>query len=112
MRDLAGLSAWIQRISGVTVRYNRVGGVCMKNGWKELVLAIVLAWGIPWVVMAAAEVILEKETAAQQPAAETEQTQPPVGQTIALWNGESLQEVLLNDYLTKVQSEHTALYLH
>ena len=74
----------------------------MKNGWKELVLAIVLAWGIPWVVMAAAEVILEKETAAQQPAAETEQTQPPVGQTIALWNGESLQEVLLNDYLTGV----------
>ncbi len=74
----------------------------MKQCWKELLLAVVLAWGMPWVVLAAAEVTFAKE-----PAPEITQTQPvhteskPV-QTISVWMDGEVRQMELSDYLTGV----------
>lgn len=79
----------------------------MKNCWKELLLAVVMAWGMPWVVIAAAEA-----AGPQQPTVPAEQTQPTETQaalqetrppqTIQLWKNGQLQELELTEYLTGV----------
>ena len=74
----------------------------MKNGWKELVLAIVLAWGIPWVVTSMAEVVSAKQELAEKYITETEQIQSTVRQTISLWDGSQVKQTAMSDYLTGV----------
>ena len=84
----------------------------MKNCWKELVLAVALAWGMPWVVMAAAEVAFANEqreqtvntdpVQTQQESTGTLDTQPASSQTISVWTDGKLQEMELSDYLTGV----------
>ena len=76
----------------------------MKKCWKELVLAVVLAWGMPWVVMAAAEVAF-----ADEPTQPVMQTQPPQtepvsapAQIIPVWSDGVLRQMELTDYLTGV----------
>ncbi len=82
----------------------------MKQCWKELLLAVVLAWGMPWVVMAAAEVAwAEKQTeqAEQLQQTQPQSTQPPQAETqplrtIQVWKDGKLQQMELTDYLTGV----------
>ena len=79
----------------------------MKNSWKELILAFVLAWGMPWVIMAAAEVAFSKEEPMPELHTQPVQTQPvetqPDGQqTIQVLNDGILEELPLTDYLTGV----------
>ena len=76
----------------------------MKNCWKELVLAVLLAWGIPWVVMAAAEVAFSKEQTGQVIQTEPAQTEPEKvsAQTIQVWKDGVLQRMELTEYLTGV----------
>lgn len=79
----------------------------MKNGWKELVLAILLAWGMPWLIMAAAEVTLcreETEAAQTEPLnmLSTEETVKRQEETIYVWDGAGLIHMPLEDYLTGV----------
>lgn len=76
----------------------------MKTCWKELVLAVVLAWGMPWIVMAAAEVAF-----GDKPAQPVMQTQPPQTeavsaprQIILVWSEGVLRQMELTDYLTGV----------
>lgn len=75
----------------------------MKKAWKELALALVIAWGIPWVVMAVAEVALRREEpVVQELPAASEETQPPQQMTVALWDGGAVRQIPLNAYLTGV----------
>lgn len=79
----------------------------MKNSWKELLLAVVLAWGMPWVIMAAAEVAFFKEEPMPELHTQPVQTQPvetqPDGQqTIQVLKDGILVELPLTDYLTGV----------
>ncbi len=74
----------------------------MKNCWKELALAVLLAWGIPWVVMAAAEVAFSKEQTGQVIQTQPTQTEPAPAQTIPVWKDGALQQMELTEYLTGV----------
>lgn len=83
------------------------GGVTMKNSWKELVLAMILAWGMPWVVMAAAEAVSPMEQVMQNTETEPNQTEscqtePKAEPTIGVWKDGAVVELPLNDYLTGV----------
>lgn len=74
----------------------------MKNNWKELVLAFLLAWGMPWVVMAAAQVMFEQEQVQQSQPTEPVQTESETKETIQVWTGAACVEMELTDYLTGV----------
>ncbi len=80
----------------------------MKNGWKELVLAFVLAWGMPWVIMAVAEVVVRDDTVLAQGddraqlSAAPAVTRPSTQQIISVWDGAAVVQMPLNDYLTGV----------
>ena len=84
----------------------------MKNCWKEVALAVVLAWAMPWVVMAAAEVAFANEQTEQtvptdpalpqQESTAAADTQPVSRQTISVWTDGKLQQMELTDYLTGV----------
>lgn len=75
----------------------------MKNSIKTLALAFLLAWGTPWIIMAAAETFfpLEEEQLVIQ-----EDTSPPETEgrllTIEVWDDGVLKELELNGYLTGV----------
>ncbi len=74
----------------------------MKNSWKELVLAFILAWGMPWVVMAAAEAAFPREQTVQNGETEPTQTEPEAEPTIRVWRDGAVVELPLTDYLTGV----------
>ena len=75
----------------------------MKNSIKTLALAFLLAWGTPWIVMAAAEAFLlrQEQVVTQE---ETQQpTQPEMeAQTIGVWTDGAVEEMELSTYLTGV----------
>lgn len=74
----------------------------MKNCWKELALAFLLAWGIPWVVMAAAEAAFSQEEPEQVVQTEPTQAQTEYVQAIQVWEDGTLVQMELTDYLTGV----------
>jgi len=74
----------------------------MKNTWKELVLAFLLAWGMPWVVTAAAQVAFGQEQVQETQPAEPVQTQPDTRETILVWTDNGCVEMELTEYLTGV----------
>lgn len=78
----------------------------MNNSWRELLLAFVLAWVVPWVTMAAAEVAFAKEETpvpeqtlpAQTQPVQTQQAEPAV----QVWKDGALQTLPMDEYLTGV----------
>ena len=74
----------------------------MKNTWKELVLAFLLAWGMPWVVTAAAQVAFGQEQVQETQPADPVQTQPDTRETILVWMDNGCVEMELTEYLTGV----------
>ena len=77
----------------------------MKNCWKELLLSVMLAWVVPWVVMAAAKVKFPEK---QEPQiTQTQPTQPQKTQSqsvpmIELWKDGKLEHIPMDTYLTGV----------
>lgn len=74
----------------------------MKKCWKELALALLLAWGVPWVVMAAAEVAMSKEQTGQVAQTQPTQTEAETALSIPVWKDGTLQQMELTEYLTGV----------
>ncbi len=77
----------------------------MKNSLKELVLAFLLAWGLPWVAMAVGEVVFSEPVPEETIQTEPVQTQPvlmPKGETIQVWLDGQKVEMDLTEYLTGV----------
>ena len=78
----------------------------MKNSWNAFLLAVILAWGMPWVMMALADVLIEQETQAD-PLPEILQTQPQPTQgktiqTIRVLKDGTVKEMPMTEYLTGV----------
>ena len=75
----------------------------MKNHLKELALAFLLAWGLPWVAMAVGEVVFaQPEEAVQTEPVQTQPTVVPTDTTIQVWMDGQKVEVDLAEYLTGV----------
>ena len=79
----------------------------MKYCWKDFVLALVLTWVLPWVIMAVMEVTLGNDDPLPQlqtQPAQTEalETQSPEEQNIQVWHDGILDEFPLTEYLTGV----------
>ena len=75
----------------------------MKYNIKTLALAFLLAWGMPWIVMAAADAFFPLE----EPEVLQEETVQPTQiviepQTIEVWDDGVIKEMELNGYLTGV----------
>lgn len=74
----------------------------MKNNWRELVLAFLLAWGMPWVVMAAAQVAFPRAQPQETEPTVPVQTQSVKKEVIQVWTDSGCVEMELTDYLTGV----------
>lgn len=77
----------------------------MKKNLKELALAFLLAWGLPWVAMAVGEVIFADpvtEETVQTESVQTQPTQMVKGETIQVWMDGHRVEMDFAEYLTGV----------
>ncbi len=77
----------------------------MKKNLKELALAFLLAWGLPWVAMAVGEVIFADPVSEVTVQTEPDQTQPTQmieGETIQVWMDGHKVELDFTEYLTGV----------
>lgn len=77
----------------------------MKKNLKELALAFLLAWGLPWVAMAVGEVVFSDpvpEETAQTESVPTQPTQMAKGETIQVWMDGHRVDMDFTEYLTGV----------